>query len=335
MECRPACGAGGDGYGQEVGMYALGVACGHVASTRVGNSGFAFSAGLGVVGKGLQDAVKQIAFVINGEKPDAARVAGVLAELARKEGLRVKRTTAWPVRPGYLKGVDACCVIGGDGTLLGVVQEAANHQVPVIGVNLGSLGFLTNFSTEDAERLFPELIQGRFSVSTRNLLCCEAPGGARRLALNDIVIKERGNVRMLRLEVFADDELVTEYHCDGLIVCTPTGSTAYNLSAGGPIIHPASGTVAITPICPHTLSNRTVIFKDTVKLRVVNRTPGASLHVAIDGHRNLFVAHEHPLLVTRAAATLPLAQKLDYSHFAVVRRKLQWSGSHVRPVKGR
>jgi NAD+ kinase len=277
--------------------------------------------------------MKRIAFVYNGEKPAAAAFSLELARRARAAGVRVKRTEKWPLPGGYLRGMDACCVIGGDGTLLGVVQEAARTQVPVIGVNLGSLGFLTNFTTDDARSTFDEILHGKFSVSPRSLLSCQVDSRSPRLALNDVVIKERGNVRMLRLEVFADDEPVTEFHCDGLIVSSPTGSTAYNLSAGGPILHPGAAVIAVTPICPHTLSNRTIIFKDEVRLRVVNRTPGARLQLALDGHRNLVVAHAQPITLSRAGVTLPLAQKLGYSHFEVVRTKLQWSGSHVRPVR--
>lgn len=278
--------------------------------------------------------MKRIAFVVNGEKPAAGRLARALADRARAAGVRARRTKDWPVPQGFLEGVHLCFVIGGDGTLLGVAQEAALRQVPVVGINLGSLGFLTNFSAEDAERDFERLLDGEFVISRRSLLSCHAPGGE-RLALNDIVIKEPGNVRMLKLEVFADSEPVTEYHCDGLIVGTPTGSTAYTLSAGGPIIHPASEVLSVTPICPHTLSNRTVILRDSVRLRVVNRTRGSRLQVAVDGQGDLLIGEGQSLEVTRAEAQVLLAQRQDSSHFEVIRSKLQWSGSHVRPLRDR
>ena len=125
--------------------------------------------------------------------------------------------------------------------------------------------------------------------------------------------------------MFADGELVTDYTCDGLIFSTPTGSTAYNLSAGGPIMHPAAGVIAMTPICPHTLSNRSIIFRENVRLRVFNRSPTARLLVAMDGQRNLQVGAQSPVEISVAQLRLPA----DYSHFSVVRTKLKWSGGFV------
>jgi NAD+ kinase len=158
------------------------------------------------------------------------------------------------------------------------------------------------------------------------MLDCATGPGSSDLALNDVLIKDEVNSRLVRLEVFADDELVTDYLCDGLIFSTPTGSTAYNLSAGGPILHPGSGVIVMTPICPHTLSNRAIIFRDDVRIRVHNRSPGSRLLVAMDGQRNLRVSGHSPVTIALARRRLPLAQASDYSHFNVVRQKLQWSG---------
>ena len=161
------------------------------------------------------------------------------------------------------------------------------------------------------------------------MLDCSTGRGAHDLALNDVLIKDEINSRLVRLEVFADDELVTEYTCDGLIFSTATGSTAYNLSAGGPIVHPSAAVIAMTPICPHTLSNRSIIFRENVRLRVYNRTPDSRLLVAMDGQRNLKVSERSPVEISVAKLRLPLAQQLDYSHFSVVRAKLKWSGGFV------
>ena len=130
----------------------------------------------------------------------------------------------------------------------------------------------------------------------------------------------------MRLEVRADGELVTDYVCDGLVLSTPTGSTAYNLSAGGPIIHPAAGVIAMTPICPHTLSNRTIVFEDGVKLSIRNFSPGSPLLVALDGQRNRAVVKGSMIEVTVARRRLGLVQLRDYTHFGVMRAKLKWSG---------
>jgi NAD+ kinase len=222
-------------------------------------------------------------------------------------------------------------VIGGDGTLLGVAREAAQEQVPIIGVNRGSLGFLTTFSADEARAHFAALLAGDYRIAHRSMLDCSTGSGAHDLALNDVLIKDEINSRLVRLEVRADGELVTDYTCDGLIFSTPTGSTAYNLSAGGPIIHPDAEVIAMTPICPHTLSNRSIIFRHGVRLRVYNRSENAKLLVAMDGQRNLVVCEGSPVEISVSPLTLPLAQSVGYSHFSVVRTKLKWSGGFVDP----
>lgn len=274
--------------------------------------------------------IRSIAFVINGQKAGASELAAVLIDIARDAGAEVRQTARFPVEPGFLKGVGACCVIGGDGTLLGIVNEAARENVPVIGVNRGSLGFLTIFSAEEARTRFAELLQGKHQVVHRALLRCRLEDGRERLALNDVLLKDETSSRLVRLEVRADDELVTEYSCDGLIFSTPTGSTAYNLSAGGPLIHPGADVIAMTPVCPHTLSNRSIIFRHDVTLRVYNRTTAARLLVATDGQRDIVPCGPGPIEISHSPLRLPLIQAPAHSHFAVVRTKLKWSGTTLR-----
>lgn len=277
--------------------------------------------------------IRRLAFVVNETKEGASALADELGRAARAAGVKFKRTAKFPLARGYLENCDACCVIGGDGTLLGVARESARAQVPIIGVNRGSLGFLTTFSPDEARANFADLLKGRFRVDPRAMLECSTGGTTRDLALNDVLVKAEVNSRLVRLEVFADGELVTDYTCDGLIFSTPTGSTAYNLSAGGPILHPAAGVIAMTPICPHTLSNRAIIFRDNVKLRVFNRSEDTRLLVAMDGQRNLQVGASSPVEITVSRLRLPLAQRDNYSHFAVVRTKLKWSGGFVEKAQ--
>ena len=134
--------------------------------------------------------IRSLAFVINAEKPGAVELARSLVDCARAKGIRLKQTTRFPLRRGYLRGCDACCVIGGDGTLLGVVREAAHEQVPIIGVNRGSLGFLTTFSPDEAKAGFEDLLMGTFSLDRRAMLECSVGGGPASLALNDVLIKD-------------------------------------------------------------------------------------------------------------------------------------------------
>jgi NAD+ kinase len=277
--------------------------------------------------------IRKLAFVVNEDKPGAVELARTLMAVAKATGVKLKLTARFPVARGFLRGVDACCVIGGDGTLLGVAREAVREQVPIIGINRGSLGFLTTFSADEARAHFGELLGGAYKVAQRSMLDCSTGSGAHDLALNDVLIKDEVNSRLVRLEVMADNELVTDYYCDGLIFSTPTGSTAYNLSAGGPLVHPSAAVIAMTPICPHTLSNRSIIFRESVRLRVFNRTDSSRLLVALDGQRNLKVGIGSPVEISISKLKLSLVQRIDYSHFAVVRTKLKWNGGVAEAPK--
>jgi NAD+ kinase len=270
--------------------------------------------------------IRKLAFVVNADKEGASSLAGELIAAARRAGVVVKHTARFPIPSGYLRGWDACCAIGGDGTLLSAAAEAARAHAPIIGVNRGSLGFLTTFTAEEALAHFAELLRGGFRLDRRTMLSCSTGPDAQGLALNDVCIKGETNSGLVSLEVRADGKLVTDYLCDGLIFSTPTGSTAYNLSAGGPIIHPTAKVIVMTPVCPHTLSNRSIIFQEGVKLEVYNQTANNRLLVGMDGQRNLRLCGDAPVRISVAKLRLSLAQRADYSHFAVVRTKLQWSG---------
>ncbi|MBC8010830.1 MAG: NAD(+)/NADH kinase [Burkholderiales bacterium] len=271
--------------------------------------------------------IRRLAFVVNEQKPGARDLAEDLVALAASLGVETRVTHAFPLPTALLRDMDACCVIGGDGTLLGAAPAAAETGVPLIGVNRGSLGFLTTFTADEARDCLPTLLSGDFVTAERALLSCHAGSAAPVLALNDILIKDASNSRLVRLEVHADGELVTDYLCDGLIFSTPTGSTAYNLSAGGPLIHPSAEVLAMTPICPHTLTNRAIIFRAGVRLRVINHSDAASgLIVVADGRVLPAQPNAAPIDISLAPHRLRLIQRRDHSHFAVVRAKLKWSG---------
>lgn len=279
--------------------------------------------------------IRKLALVVNEDKAGALELARELTMIAQSLGVDIAQSVHSPLPTGFLTGYDACCVIGGDGTLLGVAREAAHQQVPIIGVNRGSLGFLTTFSADEARSHLGELLGGKYQIASRSLLECSTGPGSHDLALNDVLIKNEVNSRLVQLEVHADGELVTNYTCDGLIFSTPTGSTAYNLSAGGPLIHPHAAVIAMTPICPHTLSNRSIIFRDQVCLRVFNRSERSRLLVAMDGQRDLKVGVDSPIEITISKLRLPLVQQVSYSHFSVVRTKLKWSGALAEEARQR
>jgi len=270
--------------------------------------------------------LEKLGFVVNPQKPGAADLARFLIDVARQRGADIRSTDSFPIAEGFLTDRDACCVIGGDGTLLSVVVQSVRNQVPIIGVNRGTLGFLTVFSPDEAREKFASLLDGAFHISHRSVLQSKI-GEEVNLALNDIVIKESFSSRLISLDVFADEEWVTRFSCDGLIFSTPTGSTGYNLSAGGPISHPKARVIAMTPICPHTLSNRTVIFDESVSLTVINTKSDHPLSVVMDGQRNLTLEEGGKLAVSMSPAKLPLVQPVNYAHFSVVRTKLGWNGA--------
>ena len=279
--------------------------------------------------------IKRLVFVVNGSKSGASELVQRLDAIARSMGVTTASIQGFPVPAGSLSQVDACCVVGGDGTFLSVAAEAAQRQIPLIGVNRGTLGFLTTYAAEEIEALFPSVLRGEFKVQRRALLECRVQDDHMDLALNDVVVKAADSSRIVHVNVFADDELVTTYVCDGLIFSTPTGSTAYTLSAGGPLMHPGAEAISLTPICPHTLSNRSIIFPASVRLRVENAQPGQRLLVAVDGQRNLNILENSAVQVVVSELRLQMAQKLDYSHFNVVRRKLKWSGGYAgEPQRG-
>jgi NAD+ kinase len=272
----------------------------------------------------LSPPLRRLAFVVNRAKPGAAELAATLAEAARRVGVETRVTDEYPVPAGFLAGQDACCILGGDGTLLSVVQQAVAAQAAVFGINRGKLGFLATIAVGEALDCFLRLLAGEYQIVRRTLLRARAADGRATLALNDVVLKHPSLSRLVALEVFSNDELVTEYHCDGLIFATPTGSTAYNLSAGGPLIHPDAQAWVMTPICPHTLSNRAVIFSRDTQLRVHGLECDHLPAVTCDGEPRFEDGTVFPLDLSLDQSTLPLLQPPGHSHFKILRGKLKW-----------
>ncbi|MGE9293338.1 MAG: NAD(+)/NADH kinase [Puniceicoccales bacterium] len=267
--------------------------------------------------------ISKIALVVNAQKEGAHRLGDMLASLCSEAGVESRLTTSHPLEKDFLKGVDACCVLGGDGTLLSAVPESMTHQVPVFGINQGKLGFLATFSVEEAQWQFKRILEGEYIIEERSILECTSAGGEVAYAFNDVVLKSTDIQRLIGLRVSCDGELVTDYWADGLIFCTSTGSTAYNLSAGGPIIHPHSNVIGMTPICAHTLTNRSMIFPSKSQLCISCSPKGKPPVISVDGNL-AFQGCQLPLSVRRAEKTVPLLQPPNYSHFRILRSKLMW-----------
>lgn len=251
-------------------------------------------------------------------------IAQELANKTQETGSEHVICADYPLPAGLLEGFDAACVIGGDGTLLGIVPQAVAYGVKVLGVNLGKLGFLVTFSPEAIQEEFTSIMNGDFDLEKRNILCAKTADEQSMICLNDVVIKQTQVNRMMSLRVQADDDLVNRYDCDGLIFATPTGSTAYNLSAGGPILHPSLAGLAMTPICPHTLSNRTVLFPHPIKLTVDSEDQECSPQITLDGQPRFANATPFPLTIEVPGECIELVHGKEYSHFATIRQKLGW-----------
>jgi NAD+ kinase len=271
---------------------------------------------------------RKVLLVVNRNKPAAEEVTAQLCAAIEAAGgtSRVEASYPLPVQP--LQSTDLCVVVGGDGTLLGVVEACAAAAVPVLGVNLGRLGFMAGFSPDLAAEI---LAAGMDLPMPRklSLLRCAVPGQRQRRALNDLVIKAKGS-RLIRVTIECDGEVMNTYHADGIIIATPTGSTAYNLSAGGPILHPSTRSFVVTPINPHTLSTRAIVLDDSHRLNMRISGDPHEVQVAADG-QTLF---EGTLPGTVEVAICPqqkfhLIQPVEYAHFQVLRSKLHWSGAAV------
>ncbi len=213
-------------------------------------------------------AIRRLTLVVNRTKPGVDDIVRSVQEAAQKAGVTLTVADGWPVSRATLKGADACGVVGGDGTFLGVAEAAALEGVPLFGINRGKLGFLAAYPSEDVGASLQSILSGDFRVEKRALLEIRFADGSFALALNDLVIKTRDVFRMGRFAVLADGARVNEYRADGLILASPTGTSAYNLAAGGPLVDPAASVLVLTPICAHTLSNRSVIFDGETELEV-------------------------------------------------------------------
>ena len=228
---------------------------------------------------------------------------------------------------------DMLVVAGGDGSILRVIGQLGETIKPIFGINVGSLGFLTSVSSSDYREAVECIAKDRINFSHRVLLEARVTLGDKRtnkmLALNDAVLSRGELSRLVLLRTRVNGEALTEFNADGLVVATPTGSTAYSLSAGGPILDPESGVFVITPICPHVLTNRSIIVADGSIIEIEASDPDYPVYLTLDGRRPIHVERGSTVTIRKAKKTLPLASLPDASFFSVVRQKLKWSGSNV------
>lgn len=228
--------------------------------------------------------------------------------------------------------VDLVVSLGGDGTLLTAARALADLSTPLLGINLGRLGFLADVSFDHFETYIDAVVEGRYTVEERFLIQGEFYQGDNLLscniALNDIILHSYESSRMIEYEVSSGGALIHIQRSDGVIVTTPTGSTAYALSGGGPIMHPSLNTLAIVPICPHTLSNRPIVLPADQPIEVRLGKDSTIAKLSYDGHSTSRFGQDHRVLITRYPQPLSLLHPEDYDYFSVLRAKLYWSTSY-------
>ncbi len=225
--------------------------------------------------------------------------------------------------------VDLIVVFGGDGTMLNVAQQMNDARTPLMGVKVGGLGFLTGVTEEEVFATLEEALAGRHRIERRMMLGCSvlrSDGSSHRetVALNDVVIQRDSLERMLTIETYVNDEFLASYACDGLIISTPTGSTAHSLSAGGPIVHPETEVMLVTPICPHMLTNRPLVLSSKQELQAVVVSEHSSAGIMIDGQIAVKIHPGDKTIVRKSPFAVLLAASSKKSYFEVLRTKLNW-----------
>lgn len=223
--------------------------------------------------------------------------------------------------------IDLAIVIGGDGTLLNVARTLAVCRVPLVGVNVGRLGFLADISRDDMLDVVGRILDGDFQIEERLMLYAEIIRDGRAVhashAFNDVVVNKLGLARLIEIETHIDGELVNRMRADGIIVATPTGSTAYAMSAGGPILHPTLPAIVVVPICPHTLSHRPIAINSSSRVELV-MSGDQSAHVTFDGQANYALQDDDRIVVRRADNSVTLLHPSNRNHYEMLRVKLHW-----------
>jgi NAD+ kinase len=280
--------------------------------------------------------IKVVGIISKPGVPEAGAVVPGAVRWLEERGIAVRfdeATAAYlggkgVARDEVAEGCDLLIVFGGDGTLLAAARALGGRQIPLFPVNLGGLGFLTAITVDAIAPELERALRGEHRIGTRRMLHCAVLRDGVEIssyeALNDIVVTKASIARMIDLDAFVDRNFVCAYKADGLIICTPTGSTAYSLSAGGPIIYPRVGALCLTPICPHMLTNRPVIVPDTAIITVLNRAHDEDAYLTIDGQTGGPLREGDKVVCSRAPHALRLIRPPRSLFFDVLRQKLKW-----------
>lgn len=265
---------------------------------------------------------RTVVIVTKPKRPEVARVAAELIEWFKTKNI------AASTDPETAGEADLAVVVGGDGTLLAAARLLGDRQIPILAINQGGLGFLTEVTMDQLYPALERLLEGHFVTERRMMMDIAVAHAGKKVAayraLNDVVINKGTLSRIIELEVRVDGQYVSRFRSDGLIVATPTGSTAYNLSAGGPIIFPSMSAMVVTPICSHTLTNRPIVLPPGVKIEITLRSSQDEVYVTVDGQVGLKLEMDDHLVIEKSDVAVKLVAPTDKNYFDVLRGKLKW-----------
>lgn len=280
--------------------------------------------------------MRHVAIIYKRMRPEAARLAHEIkewfikrnTEVFLKENIDNSGVSCVYEKINIPGTVEAVVVIGGDGTFLSVARFIERKAIPIIGINLGGLGFLTEISADSCFEQLEKIMSGDFEIEERMVLRVSVRREGKEIfshrVLNDAVINKGALARIIDLHATIDGHFLTHYRGDGLIICTPTGSTAYNISAGGPIIFPTAQAIALTPICPFTLTDRPIVFPANVTIVVEIAEPAADVTLTCDGQVGCLIRDFDQVVVTAAATPIRIIKAPGVNHFEILRSKLKW-----------
>jgi NAD+ kinase len=276
--------------------------------------------------------ITSVGIVVKPGHADARHTAGEILSWLNKQGIAA---AADPVSAGDIHSknpitldADLIIVLGGDGTMISTARVVGDKDVLVLGINYGSLGYLTDFRIEEMFPALESIIAGDYKIDRRVMLDVEHRRGSETLisgrVLNDVVINKSALARIIRIDAQLNGLFVNTFRADGLIVSTPTGSTAYNLSAGGPIIFPSMNAVVLTPICPFTLTNRPIVVPDDAEIDLVLDNENEGVVLGLDGQTGYMMEAHDRVVIRKSAITFNLVQPANRNYFDVLRDKLKW-----------
>ena len=278
--------------------------------------------------------IKTVGVVVKPNKPEAWQTACELSDWLEKRGIALLgqpyADSGSPVKDGgkFNADADLIIVLGGDGTMISTARLIGDNEVLVLGINYGSLGYLTDFRIEEMFPALESILAGNYEIDRRVMLDAEHWRDTDKLAigrvLNDVVINKAALARIIEIDVRLNDLFVNSFRADGLIVSTPTGSTAYNLSAGGPIIYPSMNAVVMTPICPFTLTNRPIVVPDHAEISLTLDNENEGVILSLDGQTGYPMRAGDRVAIRKSRTTFNIVQPANRNYFDVLRDKLKW-----------